>query len=342
MIELPDQVQTLLRGATREPCRVVADLSWHGPLRNRVWEVESGPPGMGFRRVVKQHVTTSTFQREYAAYKRIVPALGIDRAPLLASAHENTRTLILTRVPGVPVSALSLTAAEEIEVYHQAGEVLALLHAQPAPAPTPGSVTWHDKLTQVQAELLALPEASADLLAMLLSDGPPPKLPRVAVHGDWMPRNWLWDGRHLRVVDFEAAVGAPAACTDLARLGYRVLRGRPDLDTAFRAGYGRNFTRTEHRVMRQCAALDALQALQWGRLHSDKETVAQAHTMISHLRADQDTPSTAQRPGTRRHEHKPPADTRACERLADFVLTRQNNRPQEPQRPSVSPRGEFS
>ncbi|MFJ2744780.1 aminoglycoside phosphotransferase family protein [Streptomyces sp. NPDC087440] len=340
-MDLPDDVASLVRSEAGA-CRVVADLTRPGHLLNRVWELEYGPRGLRNRLVVKQHASVTAHRRELAAYQKIVPALGDGTAPLLVAVSERTRTLLLTRIPGTPVSTLSLDASTEAEVYRQAGAVLATLHAQPAPAPAPGSITWQDKLAQAQGELLALPADAADMLADLLSGGPPPRLARVGVHGDWMPRNWLWDGRRLRVVDFEAATGASAASTDLARLGYRVLRGRPDLDAAFRTGYGRAFTRAEHQTMRISAALDALQALRWGRLHRDQDTLNQAHTMIQNLRADQDSPWATQRPGPRRRVGTPPSTARAPGHPAGAEANpdQRSGHPQTPVRLAASARKE--
>ncbi len=285
MITLPQEVRSLVTGAAGV-CRVIADLSWPGPGRHRVWELEAGAPGSGVRLIVKQHVATTAFGREFAAYRTLVPALGADRVPHLVAASERECVLVPTSLPGTPVCSQSLDAEEECEVFRQAGALLAALHAKPPPAPQPGRLTWREHVTQVQPELQGLPDTSAALLGSLLAGGPPPRLALAAVHGDWMPRNWLWDGLRLRIVDFEATTSS-AGCTDVARLGYRILRRRPDLDTAFRRGYGRHFTRTEHEAMRRYAALDALQALRWGRTYQDEATLTQAHTMIEQLHADQ-------------------------------------------------------
>ena len=59
----------------------------------------------------------------------------------------------------------------------------------------------------------------------------------VATHGDYHPRNWLWDDGTVRVIDFGRAAWRPAM-TDLARLATREWLGRPELETAFLEGYG--------------------------------------------------------------------------------------------------------
>ncbi|WP_433549630.1 phosphotransferase family protein [Streptomyces sp. CA-294286] len=286
---MPANVMALVTGAAGV-CRIVAERSWPGPRRNRVWEVEAGTAGYGVRLIVKQHATTGAFQREAAAYQSITPALGNDRTADLVAVDETARALVLTRIPGTPVSCLRLDADAMTEVYRQAGTLLAALHAHPAPAPAAGRVTWQDELAQVTEELTALPDETATMLKDLLHSGPPPRLSLITAHGDWMPRNWLWDDHRLRIIDFEDTGSSPADRTDLARLGYRVLRGHPDLDAAFRQGFGRAFTPAEHKAMRLSAALDALRALRWGRIHGDESTLTEAHTMLDHLHADQYQP----------------------------------------------------
>ncbi|MFF0740494.1 aminoglycoside phosphotransferase family protein [Streptomyces sp. NPDC004111] len=267
-------------------CRIVAEHSWPDPARNRLWELE--PATVTVRLIVKQHATTTAYQREVAAYQHVTRALGEDRTPDLVTTCEESRTLVLTRIPGSLVSGLRLDADEQLEVFRQAGELLAKLHALAAPVPGPGGVTWQDEVAQVTPLLTTLPIESALMLDKLLAEGPPP-LPPITTHGDWLPHNWLWDddSSRLRIIDFEETGTAPRRRTDFARLGYRILRGHPDLDDSFRHGYGRGFSRAEHQSMRRSAALDALHTLRQGRTHHDNAAVAEAHTMIDHLHADQ-------------------------------------------------------
>ena len=92
-----------------------------------------------------------------------------------------------------------------------------------------------------------------------------PRVPAVASHGDFQPRNWLWDAASSRlgVIDWERAEPA-AAVRDLVRLEYGPWDQRPDLREQFFAGYGRALTPGEDVMLFCHAVLDALSGLQWG------------------------------------------------------------------------------
>lgn len=91
--------------------------------------------------------------------------------------------------------------------------------------------------------------------------------------------------QRLRVIDFERAELRPAACRDLSRLRYRILSHRPDLNAAFRHGYGRPLTTEELVACRAYGALDALDSLNWGIKHRDGGLV-EAHIMLENLRLE--------------------------------------------------------
>ena len=91
-----------------------------------------------------------------------------------------------------------------------------------------------------------------------------PTVPAVASHGDFQPRNWLWDtasGR-LGIIDWERAEPAEAI-GDLVRLEYGPWDGRPDLREQFFEGYGRALTPEEDETLFCYVGLDALSGLRW-------------------------------------------------------------------------------
>jgi len=104
-----------------------------------------------------------------------------------------------------------------------------------------------------------------------------PRVPAVASHGDFQPRNWLWDtasGR-LGIIDWERAEPS-ATVRDLVRLEYGPWDGRPDLRGSFFAGYGRTLTPEEDEALLCHAVLDALSGLRWGLANGDDEVVRRA------------------------------------------------------------------
>jgi aminoglycoside phosphotransferase (APT) family kinase protein len=266
---------------------VVAEHARPDDMRPSVWEIE-GPGGK--RWFAKQHAGPRLHQREVDAYQQWTRALGADRAPFLAAANSKERTVVVTAVPGSSLDKLRLPAEQEREAYRQAGLLLARQHTADA-GQRPSTVAeadWDDKL----AKLLdgAARYVTADEIAMLrsLAKQAPAVLPNVVAHGDYMPKNWMWDEseQRLRIIDFERTQREPAARRDLSRLHYRVLHHRPDLAAAFYSGYGRPLSREEEQARTAYAAVDALDSVRWGAIHHDIDLVDEAHTMIANLRSE--------------------------------------------------------
>ena len=103
----------------------------------------------------------------------------------------------------------------------------------------------------------ALVRRCAGLLAWL-----GPRVPAVASHGDFQPRNWIWDPGSglLGVIDWERAEPA-AVVRDLARLEYGPWDRRPDLREQFFAGYGRALTITVEEARDVFARLTELREI---------------------------------------------------------------------------------
>ena len=201
----------------------------------------------------------------------------------------------MSRLPG-PYTALACQVAGEItdvtdcswqrtheerQVHRQAGLLLGRLHergqvpeAEPYVSRITGRVAGH--LDQV-GELLASKQRALarDCVSRLAAHGP--RIPAVASHGDFQPRNWLWDAAssQLGVIDWERAEPAGAIC-DLARLEYGPWDRRPDLREEFRAGYGRTLTAGEQEMLACYVVVDALSGLAWGMANGDDEVVNRA------------------------------------------------------------------
>ncbi|WP_327359326.1 phosphotransferase enzyme family protein [Streptomyces sp. NBC_01304] len=284
---MPETVHRLVASVTSR-FSVVADHSSPGDGRPFVWEVED-PDGR--RWVAKLNPGPKLHRREVRAYQQgWAAALGQDRAPILEAVDDEARAIVITKVPGRPLRHLRLDAREEREAYRQAGQLLARLNAADPVGPESATSTasWEQGVEKMLAN--AGLHLTANDMAMLrsLTSRPPARLPWVVSHGDFMPRNWLWDQaeQRLRIIDFERACVEAAAWRDLPRLTYRILRGRPDLESAFQTGYGRALTIDERQACSAYAALDAVSALSWGIEHHDIESVDEAHTMLLHLEGE--------------------------------------------------------
>lgn len=286
MKTLPATFRRLLASVT-DMYTVLAEHPRADSLRVSVWEIEGRD---GSRWFAKQHAGPKLHRREVDAYRKWTGALGPDRAPSLVASDSEALTVLVTAVPGRSLDRLRLPAEQEREAYRQAGLLLARQHAADTGQPPSDSV--EEDWDTVLAELLvgAARYVTADDIALLrsLAQQAPTGLANVVAHGDYMPKNWMWEEseQRLRVIDFERTQLEAAARRDLSRLHYRVLHHRPDLAAAFYSGYGRPLSREEEQARAAYAVLDALDSVRWGVDHHDIDLVDEAHTVIANLRAE--------------------------------------------------------
>lgn len=264
---------------------VTAEHPRRDSLRSSVWEIE-GPDGT--RWFAKQNAGPKLHRREVDSYLHWTTALRPDRAPKLVASNAETRTVLVSAVPGQSLDKLRLPAEQEREAYRQAGLLLARLHAATGhESPATAETDWDTRLEKLLAgaERYVTPDDIA-LLRVLVKQAP--RASRVVTaHGDYMPKNWMWDEREqrLRVIDFERTQREPAERRDLSRLHYRVLHHQPDLAAAFYDGYARTLTAEGQQARIAYAALDALDGILWGTEHHALDLVDEAHVMIANLRS---------------------------------------------------------
>lgn len=276
MSRLPGQFAALARQVAGQVTDVT-DCSWQRDT-SAVWRLSSASGGCWY---LKRHSSVRFHEREVAALRDWAPALGPGRVPELAAADPEILVMVVTAVPGEPVPGLQLSTREEQQVHRQAGQMLGRLHESrlvPGAGEDAGRLTSRVGAHLDQAGGLLTPAQRAmvrDCASRLAWLGP--RVPAVASHGDFQPRNWLWDtasGR-LGIIDWERAEPAPAV-RDLVRLEYGPWDGRPDLREDFFAGYGRALTLEEDETLFCYAILDALSGLRWGLANGDNEVVSRA------------------------------------------------------------------
>ncbi|GGQ88101.1 hypothetical protein GCM10010195_49870 [Kitasatospora griseola] len=253
-----------------------------------VWEVADGSERRLF---AKRHKNALMHERETAAYRLLVPALGEGRAPSLLAADASSLLIVTTALPGTPVISTALTAAEERGVYRQAGQLLAAVHAQPTTgAPVGEYLPWAQERARALARArdARLPDEDIGVLAEATRTEPPP-IALAYCHGDFGPRNWLVrrdaDPLTLGLIDFERSQVEAPARRDLMRVILQLTPHRPDLRAAFLAGYGRDLTAQERAASRAWAAIDCPAALCWALDHRrDEEVLGYARTVLDLLR----------------------------------------------------------
>lgn len=209
----------------------VSDMSW-GQVDTRVLRVMSGATSF----VVKaaghgnHHIG-----REISAHEtRTGPLLSRDLCGRLVAADRKSNALITTFVPGELVEGTPAELAPD--VHAQAGALLRAFHGQSARLDDDYEARATDQALRRLGQDHRIARHVADRAREILVGYSPRPVLVVPTHGDWHPRNWVFDGTQVRVIDFGRFAYRPAA-TDLCRLAVQQWRSVPSLETAFMSGY---------------------------------------------------------------------------------------------------------
>ncbi|MFG2846342.1 aminoglycoside phosphotransferase family protein [Kitasatospora sp. NPDC048296] len=287
---VPEDVDRLVR-ETAGRYELVGVRSFARAGHPVVWEVaDEGGRGL----FAKRHKNALMHRRETTAYRILAPALGVGLAPDLLAENARSLLVITTALAGTPVIKAALTAAEEREVYRQAGRLAAVIHAHPtADAPVGGRLPWAEERERALARArdAQLTEEDIEVLAEA-TRAEPPITPLAYCHGDFGPRNWILrregndGGLTLGLIDFERSQADEPVRRDLMRVMLQLTPHRADLRAAFTAGYGRELTARERAACRAWAAIDCPAALRWALdHHRDEEVLGYARTVLDLLRA---------------------------------------------------------
>jgi aminoglycoside/choline kinase family phosphotransferase len=251
----------------------VKDHSW-GLVETTVLEVTHA----GARYMVKaggerdHHIA-----REIHAHLHwLEPWTRTGRAPALAHGDAAAKLLVTRYLPGRLV--VGDEHAEVPSTYRQAGELLAMLHGQPAvidecyeQRENEKSLAWLDGPHRI-------PAPTVDRLRAEIASWPTPAVAVVPTHGDWQPRNWLLHERAVSIIDFGRAALRPA-WTDFARLTVQEFRRDPQLEAAFLDGYGAD-PRAGHGWHRTTVR-EAIGTAGWAYQVGAEAFEAQGHRMIA-------------------------------------------------------------
>lgn len=187
--------QTFVRSVLPD-VELVADHSW-GLLDTVVLHVRSG----GRDLVVKACGPQNThFPRELTAHRGWTDVLvARGDAGALVAADEDTRVLVLDRVPG----RLALGTPDEHDpaVHRQAGALLRRLHDQTARTDPTYAEQEQAKTTAQLDRRHRIPAERVEAVRAVLARFRPTPVTVVPTHGDWQPRNWVVDDGRLRAID---------------------------------------------------------------------------------------------------------------------------------------------
>lgn len=254
------------------------DHSW-GLVDNVVLEVE-----LSARRYVVKADGGSNHHvlREIDAHERwLSPWVSRGRAPRLVAGDREAKILVTEYLPGQLV--LGSAAQEDTETFRQAGELLALLHAQPG-------LTDEDYEAKENAKVISnlgkphriAPKVEA-AVRRLVGSWPTPPVRLTPTHGDWQPRNWLVDAGQVSIIDFGRAALRPAL-SDWLRLEARDFRVDSAREAAFVTGYGGD-PREPAAWLRE-RLREAVNTAVWAHQMGDGPFEAQGHDMIDRALAE--------------------------------------------------------
>lgn len=243
------------------PWRVVADASWERPS-SRVWRLEV----RGAEAFLKISASREAFERERTALADRLPSAAVSTQRLI-DADAGLGALLTAAVPGQVVRGLDAPAATEQDVHAQAGTALRVVHGLLDEPHTAGAradraaalrATARADLATCRARL-----TTDDLAAVSRADDVVGDAAQHCdlgyVHGDFQPRNWLWDpgSGTVSLIDFEeATVGFTVE--DLGWLFATTWPRRRDLADAFLRGYGRTLTAPEQALLTAGTVLGSL------------------------------------------------------------------------------------
>ncbi|MFI6273505.1 phosphotransferase [Micromonospora zamorensis] len=216
-------------------------------------------------------------QRELHAHLNwLHPWTSRGRAPALVHGSADAKVLVTRYLPGELV--LGSTHADDPAVYRQAGELLALLHAQSVVVDDDYERRENEKSLAWLRQPHRIAAATAERLRAEIGTWSTPPATLVPTHGDWQPRNWLVHHDVVGIIDFGRAAMRPAS-TDFARLAVQDFDRNPNLETAFLDGYGPDprDAGARHRDRVRAAIATAV----WAHRVGDEPFEAQGHRMIA-------------------------------------------------------------
>ncbi|MEV0741701.1 aminoglycoside phosphotransferase family protein [Streptomyces sp. NPDC050549] len=257
-----------------------------------VWHVVRGSDNARFH--LKTAPSPGAFTRETFAYRHAVPALGPGNAPRLVATSARHLAMILTPLPGTPLSQARLTETALQTVHWRAGMLVAELHQAGRPTPTArreasaflsrlaDAAARHtdavgDQLSSAERKFVT---SLADHLRVL------DRLPLGFVHGGGVEAGLRWSGAARPALqDFDRARFAPVV-VDFVHLAHGPWAERPRVRAAFFEGYGRTPSAEEQQALRCLTGLHAVRSLAGGLVREDRAAADTARTVLDRLKSE--------------------------------------------------------
>ncbi|MEU5900321.1 phosphotransferase [Streptomyces venezuelae] len=268
----------------------VEDVS-HPRADSRVWRLDLPGAACSYLKISPEAVM---YERETFALRSAAPALGAGAAPQLRASSAEHLALLLTAVPGQPLTQLELSPVEEARAHRHGGALLARLHAAgdlsgprraEAELALQAAADGAEEHLAAAGDRLTAPEHK--LVRQLAGELQTlPSLPLAYIHGDAWDRNLMWSTSRQQAgwIDFERSRAA-AAVQDFVLMACSTWTDRPDLRAACLQGYGRNLTVEEQHALKSLAAIDAVSCLVWGPKLDDPHVTARGRQTLDRLMA---------------------------------------------------------
>lgn len=238
--------------------------------QSQVWRLISR---RGSKCYLKAFLQRKKFRQEAHFYQHWAESLS-PSVPTSLDHDSDLMALLLSEMPGEPLSLGQHKPEQERQAHREAGRLLRKLHSHPyedhdiplGDALAARCRSWADRArNQVDSRFLSrLEERVAELHSELN------RLRRVPCHRDYTPRNWLLSGSQLTVIDFEHSQ-ADLHCLDFEKLKGQYWHGRPELELAFWEGYGRTLNPAEEAILQTCVALGAVGTVAWACRQGDSK-----------------------------------------------------------------------
>ena len=197
------------------------------------------------------------------------------RAPLATQARG--KRLVHRDVPGD--RALGSEYVDDPPTYRQAGELLALLHAQTTATDNDYEARENRKSLAWLSGPHRVAPGVVERLRTEIASWPTPAATLVPTHGDWQPRNWLVHDDVVSVIDFGRAAMRPAM-TGFGRLAVQDVRRDPALEAAFLDGYG--IDPREADAWHRSRVREAIGTAAWAYRVADETFEAHVDRLIAH------------------------------------------------------------
>ena len=225
------------------------------------------------------------WQQEQEAFRRL-GTLELPRGVLASEVLDRRETppaLVLTLLPGIEMDRHAFSMADWSAANRLAARFLKAWQSQPFEDvdPLPLDQALLQRLEHwISRGEDCLSKSEIAVARGRIGDG---QLfqghQRVPCHMDFQPRNWLWNGQQLGIIDFEHAQPNHPAF-DWVRLELGLWQKMPELRDEFIEEWGGLPDWASRKVIDAVIGIHAIGCIVWGHRHNDREFVFEGRRVL--------------------------------------------------------------